>query len=397
MKTIYEFHWKAKNAFQQTQKGKMLAKNREEVEQFLIRKQFSHIKIAKNFTFLTQPKTEEITQWIAQLALLLSSKIPLKTALIMLQTSSLNIPFYQWQTELIQQIEAGFSFSSSIEKSPQYFSAQELEMLKMGEKIGKVDLILENIAFYREKSEKLNKKVKKIMLYPMIILTIALLLSLGLLIFIVPQFIQLYASKAEQLPFITQLLFSLSTFILTHQQSLIIGLLCFFILIFFINKKTNLAHKIKLALLAKTPIFKMILHHSRMVYFTQNLALMLNAHLRLDAALSAFLSQSQDKHFAQSIQFSLERIKLGYPFAESLNTAYFDQQTIQLLTIGEKSGHLAKMAEKVSEIYQQKLDYHIDLLSQFLEPALMLVIGTIVGTIIIGLYLPIFDMGSLIQ
>ena len=395
---VYEFHWKAVNRFQQKQKGKLLAQNQEELEQRLIKKGFQQIKISRNFIFPKNPKSEEVTQLISQLALLINAKLPLKQALSLILENTQNIKLYLWLEEIIRSIELGYSFSTSLENLNRYLDSQEIQLIKMGEMSGKLGIILENIAKSRSESEKLFSKVKKIMFYPVMVLVIALTLSIGMLVLIVPKFAELYSAKDKTLPFITEVLFFLSNLLIDNYTFMLFLFVLSGILLSFLAKKTTVITKIKYHILSNFPVFKNIIAQSRIIYFTQNVALMLNASLRLDLILETFLSNKQaDPILQKECQSVLTLIKQGYAFSECLKTDVFESQTVQMLSVGERSGKLAEMSEYVSQIYKKKLDDQLDILSQLLEPALMVILGGIVGTIIVGLYLPIFDMGSLVE
>ena len=395
---VYEFHWKAINRFQQKQKGKLLARNQDELEQRLIKKGFQQIKISRNFILPKNPKSEEVTQLISQLALLINARLPLKQALSIILENTQNIKIYLWLEEIIRSVELGYSFSKSLENLNRYLNSQEIQLIKMGEMSGKLGIILENIAQSRSESEKLFSKVKKIMFYPVMVLTIALTLSIGMLVLIVPKFAELYSAKDKTLPFITEILFFLSNLLVDNYIFLLVLLILSSVLLSFLAKKTTIITKLKYSILSNMPVFKAILSQSRIIYFTQNVALMLNASLRLDLILETFLSNKQaDPILQKECQSVLTLIKQGYAFSECLNTDVFESQTVQMLSVGERSGKLAEMSEYVSQIYKKKLDDQLDILSQLLEPALMVILGGIVGTIIVGLYLPIFDMGSLVE
>ena len=395
---VYEFHWKAVNRFQQKQKGKLLARNQTELEQRLIKKGFQQIKISRNFILPKNPKSEEVTQLISQLALLINAKLPLKQALSLILENTQNIKLYLWLEEIIRSIELGYSFSTSLENLNRYLYSQEIQLIKMGEMSGKLGIILENIAKSRSESEKLFSKVKKIMFYPVMVLVIALTLSIGMLVLIVPKFAELYSAKDKTLPFITEVLFFLSNLLIDNYTFMLFLFVLSGILLSFLAKKTTVITKIKYHILSNFPVFKNIIAQSRIIYFTQNVALMLNASLRLDLILETFLSNKQaDPILQKECQSVLTLIKQGYAFSECLNTDVFESQTVQMLSVGERSGKLAEMSEYVSQIYKKKLDDQLDILSQLLEPALMVILGGIVGTIIVGLYLPIFDMGSLVE
>lgn len=398
MAKIYEYHWKAVDRFQQKRKGSRLSSSREELESMLLMKGYEQIRINRNFVLSQNPKREQISQFISQLALLVNSAISLKQALSMILQNCRNIKMYQWLSELILLIENGYSFSQSLEKQDKFIANQELQLIKMGEQSGKLGIILTNLAKSRAKSDKLAKKVKKILFYPAIVLFISLSLSLGLLILIVPQFAELYGTKAKALPLITEILFFLSQCLIEHTYLLLSLLLLTVVFFLFFAKRENGFVRLKMALLSRLPIFRQIIQQARIVFFSQNMALMLNAHIPLDVVLKSFLSEKSDDPILQKeVEFMLNLLQQGYTFSQGINPNVFGLDMPQMIEIGEQSGNVANICEHISEMYQQKLDYQIDMLSQLLEPMLMLLMGIIVGTIIVGLYLPIFDMGSLVE
>lgn len=397
MVSIFEFHWKAKNRFQQKQSGILLAQNHAEAEQKLLAKGYQYIHIQRNFTFSRQPKADEVTQFLAQLALLINASIPFKQALMMQQENCTNIKLYQWLLALNASISSGYSFSASLAKLNLYLSKQEIQLIRMGEQSGKLGVVLENIAKTRNQADKLAKKVRKITFYPLIVLVISCVLTLGLLVFIVPQFADLYMDKAQNLPWLTSLLFSLSAFLRQNGIFLCCGsIVVMGVLLCFAKKFGNLT-ACQMCLLSYIPYFNQVIRYTRIIFFTQNLALMLSAHLHLEVALKAFLSEKMhDRLLQEQVRLTLSLLQQGYKFSEGLNPAVFTPQMVQMITIGEKSANLAVMCTQISDIYQLKLDYQIDLLSQLLEPILMLLMGIIIGTVLIGLYLPIFDLGILV-
>ncbi|SUT86442.1 pili/fimbriae biogenesis protein [Actinobacillus ureae] len=397
MVSIFEFHWKAKNRFQQKQSGILLAQNHAEAEQKLLAKGYQYIHIQRNFTFSRQPKADEVTQFLAQLALLINASIPFKQALMMQQENCTNIKLYQWLLVLNASISSGYSFSASLAKLNLYLSKQEIQLIRMGEQSGKLGVVLENIAKTRNQADKLAKKVRKITFYPLIVLVISCVLTLGLLVFIVPQFADLYMDKAQNLPWLTSLLFSLSAFLRQNGIFLCCGsIVVMGVLLCFAKKFGNLT-ACQMRLLSYIPFFNQVIRYTRIIFFTQNLALMLSAHLHLEVALKAFLSEKMhDRLLQEQVRLTLSLLQQGYKFSEGLNPAVFTPQMVQMITIGEKSANLAVMCTQISDIYQLKLDYQIDLLSQLLEPILMLLMGIIIGTVLIGLYLPIFDLGILV-
>lgn len=394
---VYEFHWTAKNRFGQKQAGKKLAENATQIEQALLLQGFEKIKIRRNFIFPTKPKSEMLTQYLNQLSLLLTATIPLKQSLLLLLENCTNIRLYCWLKQILTDLESGFSFSTALDKEGSYLNQQEIQLIKMGEKRGKLAEILNHIVSNRIKSEKLTQKIKKILFYPVMILAISIILSGLLLIFIVPRFAELYHKKSESLPIITRVLFSLSDF-LTHFIAFIPIAIMIMGVIYLCLRRVGLISIIKHWTLSCLPLFNQIVADNRIVFFCRNSGLMLASHLRLDTILESFIqNRYTDPILHRELKLSLERLKQGYRLSESLDSSIFPQEILQMIAIGEKSGQLAQMLLHISEIYRQKLEDRTDILSQLLEPILMLIMGLIVGTVLIGLYLPIFDMGSMIE
>lgn len=395
---VSQFYWQGKNRFGLTEKGKCLGENRQLVEKRLAQKGFHHIRVSRNIVLFQQAKSQEITQLLNQFALLVKSRIPLKTALSLLWENSQNPSIYLWLKSIIQYLESGYSLSQALSKEAKYLRPQEIQLIQIGETSGQLATILCNIASARTNTEKLAQKVKKILFYPTLILSFSLLLTILLLLFIVPKFAELYVAKQQSLPLLTQLLFS-SSQLLKHAFGEIILLVGIISLIsLWLYDKTDILHRLKFKLFSLMPIFGTILRQSRTVFFCQNSAIMLNAHIRIDAVLQSFIATPKaDPHLTRSLTFALEHLKQGYPLHESLSTGVFENDVIRMIEVGEKSGNLAEMLQHIGDNLQQRLDYQIDLLSQLLEPLLMLVLGTIVGVIMIGLYLPIFDMGGLVE
>ncbi|AHG86201.1 Tfp pilus assembly pathway, component PilC [Bibersteinia trehalosi USDA-ARS-USMARC-190] len=398
MFNVYEFRWQARDRFGQKQSGKQLAESTQQLEQRLQQQGFSHIRIQRNFVLPQQPKSSEITQFLQQFALLTNATIPLKLSLTMLLENCQNSKIYLWLRAVIQQLENGFSLAQSFGNTGKFLTQQEIQLIKIGEQSGELNKILSNITQNRQRSEQLNKKLKKILFYPIMILFISISLSVLLLLFIVPKFAELYDAKNRELPLMTKILFYLSDFLQHHFIALLISIISLSLLLYFISKKTQILTRLRAQILSILPLFKQIHLQARLVFFCYNCGLMLQAHLRLDSVLDSFISaKSNDPILSPELSKTLARLKQGYRLSDCLPAHLFPNEVLQMIKVGEQSGKLAEMLLQVSEIYRQKLEYQIDLLSQMLEPLLMLVIGFIVGTILIGLYLPIFDMGAMIE
>ncbi|WP_395897130.1 type II secretion system F family protein [Avibacterium sp. 20-126] len=401
------FNWQAYNFLQQKQQGMIVAENVEMARQALFQRQLQNIKLQRNWQLPRKPKANELYELINQLALLLKSAVPMKQSLQLLAQNCTVISLNLWLGQLINDLESGLSFSQGIEKQGKYFSQQEQQLIQVGEMTGKLAQVCEQIAQHRQRSLILQRKIQKILLYPMLVLGISLLLTLLLLIFIVPQFAEMYANNSASLPVFTAFLLHLSEGLQQHFWQL--GCLFILTLVFirFRLKHSSMLIKWKNQCLSKMPILGKITQLARLIRFSQALALMLRSGVPLNVALQSFLPKRQswqvekndvaDQVLNQAVETALYWLNQGYKLSDSVASDFFPMTAQQMLKIGEESGQVAQMLQHIADKYQQDLNHQVDLLSQLLEPLLMLIIGGLIGAVLLGMYLPIFNMGSMIQ
>jgi len=401
------FYYRARNTLEQLQKGSIIADSIRAAEFQLMNRGLTNIKLQQNWQFNNKPKNAEISALLNQLAILLQSAISLKNSLQILQQNCTQLALNEWVEQLLQSIESGLSFSQSIERQGKFLTRQEIQLIQVGEMTGKLALVCGKIASHRNRSLALQRKLQKIMLYPSMVLGISLSLTLMLLLFIVPQFAEMYQSNNSELPTLTRVLLTMSNFL--REELYILLLLSLFLGLFYHLKFKQSPHfkQQKARIIALTPIFGKIQQLSRLVNFSQNLHIMLQAGVPLNQALNSFLPRAQswqikspltsDAVLDGEVRSILQWVSQGYAFSDSISSRLFPMEAQQMLQIGEKSGKLALMLQHIAENYQEKLNHQIDLLSQMLEPLMMVLIGGLIGIIMMGMYLPIFNMGSVVQ
>ena len=401
------FYYQGSNALNQKQKGSIIAETKQQAHFQLISHGLTHIKLQQNWQFGAKPKNSEISELLNQLATLLQSAIPLKNSLQILQQNCTQIMLNEWLERLLQSIESGLAFSQAIEQQGKYLTQQEIQLIQVGEMTGKLSVVCKKIATHRSQSLALQRKLQKIMLYPSMVLGISLLFTLALLLFIVPQFAEMYSGNNAELPTITAILLSISNFLKQNISILLFFAFSFFLFYNFYLKPHTWFHQQKNQLISITPIFGTIQKLSRLVNFSQSLQIMLQAGVPLNQALDSFLPRAQtwqtkktlvnDIVLDKEVRSILQWVSQGYAFSNSVSSELFPMEAQQMLQIGEQSGKLALMLEHIADNYQEKLNHQIDLLSQMLEPLMMVIIGSLIGIIMMGMYLPIFNMGSVIQ
>ena len=401
------FRWRAINRLQQKQKGLIVAESEAKARQQLMARGLQSITLQQNWQLSNKPKNAEICALLSQLATLLQAAVPLKHSLQILLQNCTNIALNQWLRLLLRDIERGLAFSQALEQQGLYLTYQERQLIQVGEMTGKLAAVCNEIAQHKQQTLALQRKIQKILLYPVLVLGISLILTILLLLFIVPQFAAMYDNNSAQLPAFTQLLLTLSQGLQNYWLALLIVGVLTGILIRFRLKQSPWFHRQKTRLINSIPLLNHIIQLSRLVSFSRSLFLMLQAGIPLNQALQSFLPKQQswqtkpqlqgDLVLIAEVKSALHWIQQGYPFSASVSGQIFPPAAQQMLQVGEQSGQLPKMLQFIANDHQQQLDHQIDLLSQMLEPLLMVIIGGLIGLIMLGMYLPIFNMGSLVQ
>ena len=412
MRKLKLFNWQGVNRLQQKQKGTIVAESAVIAQQQLMSRGLQHIKLQQNWQLNSKPKNAEVCALLSQLATLLQAAVPLKNSLQILLQHCTNIALNAWLRQLLKDIESGLAFSQAlekqnVEKQNQYLTYQDRQLIKVGEMTGKLPTVCHEIAQHKQQALALQRKIRKILLYPVLVLGISLILTALLLLFIVPQFAAMYDNSSAQLPTFTQVLLTLSQGLQDYWLHLLI---CITLTILFIRarlKHSPWFNRQKIRLINATPVLNRIVQLSRLVGFSRSLFLMLQAGVPLNQALQSFLPQNPswqrspnvqgDWLLIEEVQSILHWLQQGYAFSASVSGHIFPLAAQQMLQVGEQSGQLPKMLQFIASDHQQQLDYQIDLLSQMLEPLLMVIIGGLIGLIMLGMYLPIFNMGALVQ
>ena len=412
MRKLKLFKWRGINRLQQKQKGTIVAESAVIAQQQLMSRGLQHIKLQQNWQLNSKPKNAEVCALLSQLATLLQAAVPLKNSLQILLQHCTNIALNGWLRQLLKDIESGLAFSQALEKQTvekqnQYLTYQDRQLIKVGEMTGKLPTVCHEIAQHKQQALALQRKIRKILLYPVLVLGISLILTALLLLFIVPQFAEMYDNSSAQLPTFTQVLLTLSQGLQDYWLHLLI---CITLTILFIRARLKYSpwfNRQKIRFINAMPVLNRIVQLSRLVGFSRSLFLMLQAGVPLNQALQSFLPQNPswqrspnvqgDWLLIEEVQSILHWLQQGYAFSASVSGHIFPLAAQQMLQVGEQSGQLPKMLQFIANDHQQQLDYQIDLLSQMLEPLLMVIIGGLIGLIMLGMYLPIFNMGALVQ
>lgn len=343
----------------------------------------------------TSIKSTDITLLTRQLATLLKAGIPLLQAFDIIGEGFDNRAVRELVQGLKQAIAAGTNLAEALRKQPRYFDALYCNLVAAGEQAGALETLLERVAIHREKSEQLKARIKKAMTYPITILVVASLVTGVLLVHVVPQFQTLFAGVDGSLPGFTMQVIALSEFMQKAWWVLALGVLA---------GSMGLRHAYRTLpefslwldrCLLKTPLAGKLLNKSAVARFARTLSTTFAAGVPLLQALDSVAGAAGSGPFRQAIEHMRRDVATGMPLNQSmLASGLFPGMAIQMTAIGEESGTLDRMLEKVANHYEADVDNLVDNLTHLMEPLIMVVLGGIVGALVIAMYLPVFQMGS---
>ena len=332
-----------------------------------------------------------------QIATMLMAGVPLIQSIEMIGSGSTNKSIAKLMETIGDEVKAGQPLSTALRRHPRYFDDLYCDLVASGEQSGALDKIFDRVALYKEKSEALKSKIKKAMFYPIAVLVVALIVTSILLIFVVPQFQEIFNSFGAQLPAFTLFVIGISEFMQAYWWVALITLVA----AGWIFKEAKLKSlKLRDATdraVLKLPIIGMILNKAAVARYARTLSTTFAAGVPLVDALDSAAGASGNAVY----RYAILDIKLEVSSGNQMNWAMrnskiFPDMVIQMVAIGEESGSLDGMLAKVATIYEQEVDDAVDGLSTLLEPLIMAVLGVLVGGLIIAMYLPIFQLGNVV-
>ncbi|MDF1678520.1 MAG: type II secretion system F family protein [Legionellaceae bacterium] len=391
------------NRLGQTVRGHIKAKNMTLAKIILHRRGVQAQKIKSTHFFLNpfkryRIKPIHITQLTLGLARLLQANIPLLQALELLKCGETNPRIEALLCTIQTDIQSGLSLADALKKHPKYFSALFCHMVQAGELSGTLKTLLRQLSNYREARDALRQKIKKSLAYPTAIIGIACTVTLGLLLFVVPQFQQLFESFNAHLPAATLCLIQSALFIKTY------GLICLTVTLlgaYCLRYLYTHTPRVTLTLdtyFLKLPFTGSILRDIIVTRLTQTLSILLKAGMPLTDAVARTTHITNNACYTQALLTIQNALREGHPLQAAFeNTALFPSMMTQIIGMGEASGQLTAMLTHFAEQQDETLKHQLDVISSLFEPFLMAVLGLWIGGLIVALYLPIFQLGAIIS
>ena len=340
-------------------------------------------------------KPQDVAIFSRQIATMMAAGVPMVQSFDIIADGQKNVRFKNILLDVKQNIEGGASLHEALSHYPVQFDELYCNLVHAGETSGVLDTVLDTVATYKERTEAIKKKIKKALFYPMMVLAVVFMVVLIMLLFVVPVFAKTFQDAGAQLPAPTQLLVSASQFMQSYWW-IVIGVIVGGItaLIFAKKRSPKFAHFLDRMSL-KMPVMGNIVRNSAIARFARTLGVTFRAGVPLVEALDAVAGATGSIVYGDAVRQMREDIAVGHQLQLAMKqTNLFPNMVVQMTAIGEESGALDNMLFKVAEFYEEEVSNAVDTLSTLLEPIIMVVLGTLVGGMVIALYLPIFKLAG---
>ena len=340
---------------------------------------------------------KDIAIFSRQLATMMSSGVPLVQSFEIVGKGHENPRMQKLILDVKGHVEAGNNLADSLAKHPFYFDDLYVNLVRAGEAGGILETLLDKVATYKEKTEAIKGKIKKALFYPIAVLVMAFVVTTVLMIFVIPQFATLFEDFGADLPAMTVLVVNMSNYFVTYWP-LIFGAVGGGVWGFFQLKKRNRKFRYVIERVSlKIPILGDILTKATIARFARTLATMFAAGVPLVEAMDSVAGASGNIVYATAILRMRDEIATGTQLQASMrDTHLFPNMVVQMVAIGEESGSIDHMLGKVADFYEEEVDNAVDAMSSLMEPAIMAVLGVLIGGLVIAMYLPIFKMGAVV-
>ncbi|WP_434340341.1 type II secretion system F family protein [Motilimonas cestriensis] len=399
---IYTFKWSGVNRKGKKVSGEMQSESAAQLKAEMRRQGVNITKIAKKTESIFDKlgntvKPMDIAIISRQIATMLTAGVPLVQSLQMIAKSNEKAAIRDLMGAVASEVETGTPLSDALKKHPKHFDDLYCDLVQAGEQSGALETLFDRIAIYKEKAEALKSKIKKALFYPAMVVAVAVIVTTILLLFVIPQFEDIFSGFGAELPAFTQFVIGISNLMQSYWY-IVFG--AFFLAIFLFRRAHLNSQKVRDntdKFVLKIPIINTILHKGAMARFARTLSTTFAAGIPLIDALQSAAGASGNYVYRSAILNIRNEVIAGMQMHVAMRTTgVFPDMVTQMIMIGEESGDLDGMLTKVADIFEREVDDAVDALTSMLEPLIMVVLGVVVGGLVIAMYLPIFTLGSVV-
>lgn len=403
------FVWEGRNSAGKRISGELEAKDVQSVFNLLrsqqiipnakrIREKGSGLEMEIKLPRLRAPiKGRDVVIFTRQFATMVDAGLPIVQALDILARQGENKEFRKVLSQVKEHVESGGTLAEGLAKSPKVFDDLFCNMIAAGENGGILDVILERLSIHLEKAMKLKREIKTAMIYPSVVISAAIIVTAVLLVFVIPTFADLFADFGAALPLPTQIVINLSNFMVANWYLIlggVVGGLVLFVRFARTRRGKETLHPIALRL----PVFGDIIRKVAVARFTRTLGTMISSGVPILEALNICARTAGNIVVERDVQRARVAISEGKSMMEPLReSVVFPSMVVQMIGVGESTGSLDAMLQKIAEFYEDEVDNAVGAMKQLIEPIMILVLGVIIGALVVAMYLPIFKMGSVVQ
>lgn len=342
-------------------------------------------------------KDRDLVVFVRQFATMIDAGVPIIQCLEVLREQSENKTFKVVLKQVAKNVEAGATLKDSLQKHPKVFDNLFCNLVAAGEAGGILDIILNRLANYIEKAAKLKKRVRGAMTYPAVVVSVAVAVVTVILLYVIPVFAGLFRDAGAPLPPMTVAVITLSDFVKHYFHWIVLSVILLVLLVRQI-RRTKKGRLLSDRLLLRLPVFGILLRKVAVARFSRTLGTMLASGIPILDALDIVASTSGNTVIEQALQSARLSISQGNSISEPLfETKVFPPMVIHMIAVGENSGALDSMLEKVADFYDEEVDVAVESLTSLLEPMLIVFLGVTIGGLLIAMYLPIFQLADVVS
>ncbi len=395
------FQWEGKDRKGQKVKGETGGQNASLVKANLRRQGINPTKVRKKpkplFGGRGRVTPKDISLFSRQLSTMMDAGVPLVQAFDIIGRGHENKGVQDLLLAIKTDIEAGNNLSEALAKHPLQFDELYVNLVAAGEHAGILDTILDKVATYKEKTESIKAKIKKALTYPIAIMVVAFMITAILMIFVVPEFAQLFQGFGADLPAMTQFVMNLSDIFVNYWYLIFGGIIGGVYGLMQAKKRSKKFNHFLDHFLLKVPIIGMIMNKAAIARFARTLSTMFAAGVPLVEAMNSVAGAVGNVVYGAAVIKMRDEVSTGTQLNVSMGKAkLFPNMVVQMTAIGEEAGSLDSMLAKVADFYEEEVDNAVDNMSSLLEPFIMVILGVLIGGLVIAMYMPIFQMGKVV-
>ena len=344
------------------------------------------------FSVSSKVKISEVVIFLRQFSVMVNASISISESLNALKSQKFTKAFQKVLKTVYTDILSGKLLSEAFAKHPKVFPHFFVEMVAIGEVSGSLDTVLSSMANYYEKDQKIKKKAKSALVYPIILLSLILIVVIFMSLVILPQFAQMFKDFGGDIPGITKVILSISTFIKDYIIFIFLGLVIFiFFTVVFFKSKTG--KKVGDRLKLKLPFIRTITRNLITSTFTSAFIILLKSGMNITDCMQNLVRILNNDAFSEKFRYSIEEVKRGKRIAKSIeNTNIFPKMLTEMINVGEKSGNLEEVLESTSNFFETQVESSIQKATSALEPIMIVLLGAVVAVVLISVYLPMIDL-----